>query len=297
LRSISSSIQNRAADHPSRIAIVANEREISYEELYQSIVLVSCALKRIDSTGLGVVAVVAYKELTTVQLILGALQAGVVVVPINPLLKPSQLLHILNDSNASILVCKRGTVGALKETGQLPQLVKHIVVTDNLTKKTVPTNQGCDDYQAQSRLTEQQRVTECDWNDFINPAVLLYTSGSTGRPKGVIFTHNNLFFGAACISAYLNNTEADRILALMPFSFDYGLSQLTSAMYTVPMCGISLPYSTGLWSIILGTLPVQEVGFSLIRSQSWDSFCQPHRYIQCTASQRRLGLPIWHPNN
>jgi len=63
-------------------------------------------------------------------------------------------------------------------------------------------------------------------------AVILYTSGSTGKPKGVMLSHANVFYGARCVSTYLQNSDKDRILALMPLSFDYGLSQLTSAMFS-----------------------------------------------------------------
>jgi len=150
-------------------------------------------------------------------------------------------------------VCTYSVVEALKEKGNFPQLVKNIVVTDKSIKNKVPVNPDLNEYQEQPRLTTQSLVTVCNWETFLNastlsnevsaayaepklaasddPAVLLYSFGSTGRPKGVIFTQKNLYLGASSISDYLDNTNTDRFLALMPFSFDYGLSQLTSAIY------------------------------------------------------------------
>src|SRR3546814_13798447 len=58
-----------------------------------------------------------------------------------------------------------------------------------------------------------------------NLAALLYTSGSTGRSKGVMVTHANLWLGADSVAHYLSLTSDDRVLALLPFSFDYGLNQ------------------------------------------------------------------------
>jgi acyl-CoA ligase (AMP-forming) (exosortase A-associated) len=43
-----------------------------------------------------------------------------------------------------------------------------------------------------------------------------------------VLSHRNLVVGAESVSAYLENTSADRILAVLPLSFDAGLSQLTT---------------------------------------------------------------------
>ena len=58
---------------------------------------------------------------------------------------------------------------------------------------------------------------------------LLYTSGSTGNPKGVVLSHRNMVAGARSVAEYLENTPEDRLLAVLPLSFDAGLSQVTTA--------------------------------------------------------------------
>jgi acyl-CoA synthetase (AMP-forming)/AMP-acid ligase II len=60
-------------------------------------------------------------------------------------------------------------------------------------------------------------------------AAILYTSGSTGKPKGVMLSHAQVMAGASIVSTYLEITEADRILAVLPFSFDAGMNQLMTA--------------------------------------------------------------------
>jgi acyl-CoA ligase (AMP-forming) (exosortase A-associated) len=67
-------------------------------------------------------------------------------------------------------------------------------------------------------------------------AAILYTSGSTGKPKGVMLSHANVIAGASIVSDYLAITEADRILAVLPFSFDAGLNQLTTAVQKGATC-------------------------------------------------------------
>jgi len=44
-----------------------------------------------------------------------------------------------------------------------------------------------------------------------------------------VLSHRNMLAGAQSVASYLNNSAADRLLAVLPFSFDYGLSQLTTA--------------------------------------------------------------------
>ncbi|HWJ06238.1 MAG TPA: acyl-CoA ligase (AMP-forming), exosortase A system-associated, partial [Steroidobacteraceae bacterium] len=62
-------------------------------------------------------------------------------------------------------------------------------------------------------------------------AAILYTSGSTGKPKGVVLSHRNMVTGAKSVAQYLGNTPDDRLLAVLPLSFDYGFSQLSTAFH------------------------------------------------------------------
>jgi acyl-CoA synthetase (AMP-forming)/AMP-acid ligase II len=78
-------------------------------------------------------------------------------------------------------------------------------------------------------------------------AAILYTSGSTGKPKGVVVSHRNLVAGAQSVALYLDNRAEDRLLAVLPLSFDYGLSQLTTA------------FSVGASVVLLDHLFAREV--------------------------------------
>src|SRR6185312_11222892 len=60
---------------------------------------------------------------------------------------------------------------------------------------------------------------------------IFYTSGSTGKPKGVVLSHRNMVTGAHSVVQYLGNVPSDRLLAVLPLSFDYGFSQLSTAFH------------------------------------------------------------------
>jgi acyl-CoA ligase (AMP-forming) (exosortase A-associated) len=134
---------------------------------------------------------------------LAAARAGLVHVPVNPALKRAQVAHILADSGASLLVTQAARVASL-EPGDVPEGCT--VVTD-----------APDGPRAEALDGDPEAL-----------AAILYTSGSTGRPKGVMLSHANLWLGAISVAHYLRITPDDRVLAVLPLSFDYGQNQLLS---------------------------------------------------------------------
>lgn len=65
-----------------------------------------------------------------------------------------------------------------------------------------------------------------------DPAVALFTSGSTGQPKGVLISHQDIVWRMQGESKAYQLSAADCLLSLLPFSFDVGLSQLYSSLYS-----------------------------------------------------------------
>ncbi|MEZ0495704.1 acyl-CoA ligase (AMP-forming), exosortase A system-associated [Sphingomonas sp. IW22] len=137
---------------------------------------------------------------------LAAARAGLVHVPVNPLLKRAQVAHILSDSGARLLIAGAARLSTL-ETSDVPG-----------DARTVD--------EAQLPLAGEGLAPSNA--DAASLAAILYTSGSTGRPKGVMLSHANLWLGAISVAHYLDVTRADRVLAVLPLSFDYGQNQLFS---------------------------------------------------------------------
>ena len=206
--------------------MLLKQETLSYKELSDAVSNVAAGLR-----GLGVhynerVAVYLPKQFETVISMFGAADAGGVFVPINPILKPEQVVHILRDCATRVLITspERAQMLAepLRECGDL----QHLVLTgsgsdEGLTELPFTITHW-------QMLTEQAAGITTRRIDS-DMASILYTSGSTGRPKGVVLSHRNMLAGAESVATYLENTFEDRLLAVLPFSFDYGLSQLTTA--------------------------------------------------------------------
>src|SRR4029077_11815712 len=58
-------------------------------------------------------------------------------------------------------------------------------------------------------------------------ACIIYPSGSTGTPKGVMLSHLNLVAASSSVADYLALASDDRVFCAIPFTFDYGLHQIT----------------------------------------------------------------------
>lgn len=141
---------------------------------------------------------------------LAAARAGLVHVPINPLLKGAQADHILADSGAALVLTNPARAATL--TPQSACAIIDVAAADAAID-------GFDGALPPSHAAADAL------------AAILYTSGSTGRPKGVMLAHANLWLGADSVASYLHLGRADRVLALLPFAFDYGQNQLLSAWH------------------------------------------------------------------
>ncbi len=144
---------------------------------------------------------------------LAAVRAGLVHVPVNPLLKRAQVAHILADSGARLLIVNPARSESL-ETGDVPS--------------------GCqvmDDGAVAAAAMLSGDMLPMSTRNPHELAAILYTSGSTGRPKGVMLTSANMWLGAQSVAGYLELAPDDRLLGVLPLSFDYGQNQLFSAWY------------------------------------------------------------------
>jgi acyl-CoA ligase (AMP-forming) (exosortase A-associated) len=222
-------IDEQARVRGDRPALTYREVTVDYATLAELVHRLAAGL-----AGLGVargdrVAVFADKRLETVEAIFAASAAGLVFVPVNPVLKPGQVTHVLADCDVRVLVTTGPRWRQLRaQLGGLPAL-RHVVL--------LPDEHGSAD-DARADLVDVHRYADlvsgttapvqCPAVD-LDMAAILYTSGSTGRPKGVVLSHRNLLVGAESVSSYLHNDPDDVILATLPLSFDAGLSQLTTA--------------------------------------------------------------------
>jgi acyl-CoA ligase (AMP-forming) (exosortase A-associated) len=166
------------------------------------------------------------KRIETVTALFGTSLAAGAFVPINPALKPDQVGHILRDCGVRILVTSPERLALLRGVLDGCSEVKTVVAVDTTEPPSMPPHiAGCTwgDLSQAGGTVQLPRTIDTDITS------ILYTSGSTGKPKGVVLSQRNMVTGAKSVAEYLENHRDDRVLAVLPLSFDYGLSQLTTA--------------------------------------------------------------------
>ena len=228
-----------------RIALRHKQQSITYAELHHSAQHFAAGLKARKTPRYARVGIYLSKCFEYITAVLGASIAGCTFVPINPALKASQLKFILTDCDVDVLVTSAERYLSIESSLPLCSNLQVVVL-----KKGMPVAES-----------SSQPYRLCQWDSFLQDSVLdiksisdasiidqdmaaiFYTSGSTGKPKGVVVSHRNLVTGAASVANYLKQEQDDVIMAALPFSFDAGFSQLTTA-FTVGAKVILHDYTT-----------------------------------------------------
>lgn len=199
-------LEGAGADDSS--AIVEGAETLTYGGFRARVAALAQRLRALGLAPGDRVAILLPKSIRECVAIFAVSAAGGVFVPVHPSLRPRQVHHIAADSGARVLltdpVHAAGLEGALDDLPDLRVLTEEVGEDGAALRPGEPAPDGL--------------------------AAILYTSGSTGLPKGVMLSHANLIAGTRIVRTYLGIHPADRILSVLPFSFDYGLNQLLTSV-------------------------------------------------------------------
>jgi len=216
-------LERAAAENPQKEALVHGDRRVNYEEMAGFAAnlaanLSACGLKRRDR-----VAIWLDKSIEEAVAFFGISAASGVVVPINTLLVDRQVKHILDDCSVRFLITSAASLAEHRDMLAETESLDGILLID----KTV----DADDNVRQEVMSRSPGAATFD-NPSIGEdlAAILYTSGSTGNPKGVMLSHRNILAGSRIVCEYLEISSSERILSVLPFSFDVGMNQLITSV-------------------------------------------------------------------
>ena len=206
-QSISQRFEQQVIKDPYRIALKSKTHQLTYAELNQHANQVARSIIARGSSD-GTVVLLLNHDIAAVIGVLGALKAGRPFVPLAPSLPRDRFQHILQDSQADLIVMN----------GQSLANARHLI-TDRLGSINLD--------QLASELSPENLDIP------ISPGStswILYTSGSTGQPKGVLQTHRNELHNVMNHTNSLALASCDRFTLLGSYSTGQGMQDIYCAL-------------------------------------------------------------------
>lgn len=215
----------RARSHGQKEAIVSGDDRVTYNVLYGRAKAWAHLLKSHGISPGDKVAILLPNCSEFVASFFGTIGLGAVVVPVNPLLKPDEIAHVLSDSDAKALIVHEvlaaGAAGALDRAPEVktvlvvPTSEKGVAKMPSLPVKPLEVN-------------PRKTVERFDWH-IVNDAetelaLIVYTSGTTGKPKGAMLTHHNLLSIFPARLDLFDIDEYDTCMGMLPLCHIYGLT-------------------------------------------------------------------------
>src|SRR6266550_7030472 len=215
-----------AERYPDKEALVDVKQRLSYAEAAKQSSAIASGLRNLGVKRGDRVGIWLETSVPQAISIFGTSQSGGVFVPINSLLFPDQAGHIMRDCGTVGLITTKEKIGLAAEVlGTIPSL-QFVVAVDGRPDcdLKIPLYVLSEILSAEDRCVSRDRRIDNDLG------AILYTSGSTGKPKGVMLSHAQVTAGSSIVSDYLRISSRERIVGILPLSFDAGLNQLMTAI-------------------------------------------------------------------
>lgn len=222
------SLADRAAENPSKAAVISGKGVLSYGELDERSARLAHTLQQAGVRRGDRVAVFMDNTLEAATSVFGILRAGAAFVMVNPLTKAPKLQYIANDCRIRGLLTDAHLGSVVREAWEdIPSLR---IVVQSGEDPVARNGSGPVRWMSFEHAVRAGERAGSPGTIPTDLAALIYTSGSTGNPKGVVHTHRSMVFARGSVSEYLGIQRDDVILNVLPLAFDYGLYQLLMAV-------------------------------------------------------------------
>ncbi len=200
--------EEQARKNPEEIAVVFQDRQLTYAELNHQANRVAYRLKKEGVRENTLIALYIERSIEMIIGLLGILKAGGAYLPLDYNYPTESLTFMFEDSGAELILAQR------KSSHSMPFDSKNIMMIDDILAESTPILD----------------VNEINHTSTDNLAYVIYTSGSTGHPKGVMLQHKSL---TNLILWHKENIQEKRtVLQFTTLNFDMSFLEIFSALST-----------------------------------------------------------------
>ncbi|EMA07487.1 AMP-dependent synthetase and ligase [Haloferax denitrificans ATCC 35960] len=204
------------------VAIRFEDEELTYAELQRQVNRLGNGLVNLGVEPGDRVVVRFTNRPEAIVSCLAAQKIGAVALPSMKLLRAAELVHIINNAEASTVVVYDALLDEIDEALPRTDTVENVVVVERNGVEHDHTDYDELTAGADDDLDAYQTTRD-------DLALMLYTSGTTGEPKGATHTHRQVLATADSYARYcLNPTEDDVFGGNPPLPFAYGYGDLVT---------------------------------------------------------------------
>lgn len=180
---------------PDNIAVIFEDRQITYQELNAEANQLGCFLRELfQIVPDDLIGIKLERSDKMILAILGILKAGAAYVPIDPAYPQERIDYIEKDSNCKIVIDENVLLLFYKN--------QNVYLDKNIEKI----------------------------NSSKDLAYIIYTSGTTGHPKGVMVEHRNVVNLIVSQTKQFKIDESEKIIQLSNYTFDASVEQIFLAL-------------------------------------------------------------------
>ncbi|MHB8624401.1 MAG: non-ribosomal peptide synthetase [Sulfuricaulis sp.] len=196
--------QAQAERTPELVALVCNERSMSYRELDFASNQLAHELQSRGIAPSSRVAVFLDRSLEMMVALLAVLKSGSAYIPLDPAYPAERLQHVFENSQPTAVITRAALLESLAQNATPAILIdsESLSIAEHTTDPLVPSASPDD------------------------PAYIIYTSGSTGRPKGVVIQHRAVVNLLCAMRREPGITGEDTVLSVTTIAFDLAVAEL-----------------------------------------------------------------------
>lgn len=218
-------LEKSAWQYPNKIALIHDEVRATYAQINSGAnQLAHWLIQRGIEKGDRVVLILE-NSLEYVISYYGTLKAGAVVAPLSSDIKPDGLRPLLRGLEPEVVISSSRFEKLLLATDLSQFKIKALILKNPvLNSASAP----CEVFSWQDLIGNRESPNPDMALDKSVLSNIIYTSASTGRPKGVMLSHWNIVSNVHAICQYLNLTEKDIQMVVLPFFYVMGKSLLNT---------------------------------------------------------------------